>query len=187
MKNLTIASDSKLQSQDVNEILSYVKWAGTALLPKTVIGDNDLLGTHAFWWTLYNLQKYDLSKIVELDLHSEHHQSQPVYGACYVYADDAGDAIYRVRCGVPGPFPYVTRQATLDSPIITLLDQEEAIVWVMAHEIGHYLARTEQVDFQNIEALVHKFSNDWLKDWREYLQEVSRVEASEDGQGLEAV
>jgi hypothetical protein len=141
---------------------------GTAQTPEKATGntiywiDKDLVMTEAYWYFVRRLHEgVDLTQLSSVQLDSNPCDGQAIYGA--VYAREGEPPFYIVG-HIPGPFPAVLTRPSGQS--YHVLDQEEAILWILSHELCHFMKRTKQLPGPNDEDSACDFADSWLSDFR---------------------
>jgi hypothetical protein len=57
--------------------------------------------------------------------------------------------------------------------LLSLRDQDEALVWIIAHEAFHYLRRTRQIDGKNVEIEADRYAEEVLRAFQALPAEVT--------------
>jgi len=150
----------------VGRISKNVMSDGIDRIPEKVIVEPELVLTQSYWWWMKRATtEFDLSLIDQLELttDSNYPSSQSVYGSVLVLGVE-GCVLYHLRARVPGPFPCVETHAYGS---VWLADRQEGMVWILSHELCHFLKRTKQLKGKNTERAACDFADQWLKDFRE--------------------
>lgn len=153
---------------------STAMWDGTVPIGGMVIGDPDLIASEPFWWLMKQMHdQFDMSAVDCIMLDKESISGQALSGSCHTLRfQQLVRSVYVVNAHVAGPFPYHASAFLEVKPRhhtrlrFTLNDEAEATVWILAHELGHYLKNTKQVPGENSELEVTRYSNGWLEKWR---------------------
>lgn len=133
-------------------------------LPDRVVVTPDLGASKAFFWFLFQLSSIDISQLAQLELTDDANGGQAVAGSVLQFTKDDGSHYYHLRGRVVGPFPCIQSHEYSFS----LRNADEAIIWILAHELCHFLKRTAQLEGENDEASACEFADEWLEAFRDW-------------------
>lgn len=140
----------------------------------------------AIAWLESYLEQFDLSKLSRLTIDHGRGNYDGVWGTCYCPRRRRFEGgfrgikdTYRISCHVGRNWPYGI--ATRKSPLYKNSDRtswvrrysvtpvhnvDEAVVWITAHELAHFLSRTRQVPGVNSEIQADAFADARLSEFR---------------------
>lgn len=168
----SIAKGALLEDYELSQLIyelvsSSVMYVVQPQSDQLVVHDLDLTPAATFIAQL--LGNYDITQLVALGLDEKPNGIQPVYGSLlagiFVGEGVDGEMFFVIHASVPGPFPGVSFH---ELGTLHLADRGEATVWLLSHEICHFLKRTFQLAGPNDEPSAILFADEQLALYRQH-------------------